>query len=1638
MKKGALITLRLYVLFKSILHKSWNKPLSYLLFFFSMPAFLSGQLVTQPSTGTIWSLGQTNVPIQWTTEGLSCNVKIELNLNSSTVATINSSTPNDGSYSWNVPTNLTVSSNYRVKVTFLLTGYGAGYSEYFSIQPAAATKPTVTTGSASNIAATSANIRGTVNPNGALTTWYFKFGETTTYERETYPENSTGTSTTTVEGFASGLKPSTLYHYMLVATNTAGTSYGSDKTFTTPPANPGVTTDAATNITSTSAQLNATVNPHGYSTDTYFQYGPTSSYSSTTQTQNVGSGTSSVPTYFVVNNLEPGKIYHYRIIATSYGGTSPGNDVTFQTTAQSVFYTISGTLKYPNNKPVKELVVRATNASNSTLTYDSQKSDNSTGTYTISNLPAGSYNLTILNSTDYTVTSSFTNPVVISNANITGRNFTLEGRAQPSVRLDAPTNFTPGQPFTVTAYFKNTNHATSTLTGYLDVSFPDNPTVTVISSSPEWGSPTIYPANYYPIYNSSGDLITSTHVLMSAEWKGTIYNQVEKYVTMSITPPSGVTSIRIRYRGTIADKIDPSTGSVTDQQGWQVYEISIPIINEALITDWTTVNVDGIDYIVKLKTNTGFNLSNRIISQEYCDFVDAVSIYSIQNGQEVLVEDQSKLLSILTLAANKVLLNNVTDPVRYNSISNSDIQYIKDVIDNNGNKYRLSSLIDLSNDEKLIRNPTVNFINEGTDFYNERYRMYSENIKSMVYHLDEDQIGLFIKDYASVLSEIDFWVDKMDLARGITDETLKGVQISMINALKPTSSSFTVMNTLNQSLSISRLTNFLSKWGFVMKVLKSIEILTKDQIKVYFKYLLLTEATGLKIETLYKAIEATTSAYKDIALVNAIKDVKYDFYARYNIPETGDWTRVLYAIRDGGESFINKSALEIGFIWAGYTVARFGVVYGYLAWLPIAAEKALINSRNKVRNSILSTNIHEILYLSIKNRKFEVDAEDVNINFYGTANNLMYMSAYIAHNYMSDYHNDLLTKIFMPGNNQEASFYYKMKANTALEYYIISGSPWYFSGTPELAFNQTCLAGKLTTTYLETEQISPPILSSTKITLLRNESVDFFASGAVSNHNSQLTYQFDFGDGILSSWNSGAASHAYANTGNFIVKVKARSQKNTLIESPWSNSIEIKVTNPETITKPGTPVLPVEVKVNQQFIVNTSGSTSSAGSQLEYQYNWGNGFYSSWGSTSSNYVFEYPGTYNIYVRARSKTNSSIISNWSDPAQIAVRNLPKISGILIYGNSISTPLNNVTINLINSSNIVVDNSLSDATGKFSFSGLSDGIYFLKPNITKPWAVPTAMDITAYKKHIGNLSLLTPLQARSGDVNGSNSLTTIDLTIIKQRINSQISSFPVGDWLYDSPSITISRSDITQNITALCYGDANGSYVPSGKSESSPEIFFACDENVKFINDREFEVPVKMSNAVSKLSSVTLKFKYPSEILEVTGIKMTANNEDLDYFIKDGLISLIFSTLNPLDLKEGDKLMTICFRINPETSNEHLKDFQLNLSGAGEFGDFDDKILDGVKLLYPSKNIMTEINTEENDDIILYPNPATNSVTITNVENSTIAIYDLMGNCILTEKSTSKQKVLSISRFSSGTYIVKIRKYNTSIFKKLSVQ
>ncbi|MGC2375092.1 MAG: hypothetical protein WA484_14560 [Solirubrobacteraceae bacterium] len=190
---------------------------------------------------------------------------------------------------------------------------------------------------ASNVTQLSATLNGTINPKGDPTSYHFQYGPSGAYGTsipipDAYvPVNELDDPVTQV---LSGLQPDTTYHFALVANSPAGMSVGTDETFQTPSVPlPAVSTGGASDVTVGSVTLAGSVDPQGWETGYFFEYGPTTSYGALWPGIPVvlGAFTGAQNVVSAIQNLLPGMTYHYRLVANNPAGTSYGTDGTFAT-----------------------------------------------------------------------------------------------------------------------------------------------------------------------------------------------------------------------------------------------------------------------------------------------------------------------------------------------------------------------------------------------------------------------------------------------------------------------------------------------------------------------------------------------------------------------------------------------------------------------------------------------------------------------------------------------------------------------------------------------------------------------------------------------------------------------------------------------------------------------------------------------------------------------------------------------------------------------------------------------------------------------------------------------------------------------------------------------------------------------------------------------------------------------------------------------------------------------------------------------------------------------------------------------------------------------------------------------------------
>jgi hypothetical protein len=197
--------------------------------------------------------------------------------------------------------------------------------------------PGVDIGAATAVGETTAHVAAVVAAGGVTTTAHIEYSlNGTDWPRLPDHAGLTGTGEQTIEDDATGLRPNTNYSFRAVATNADYSATSSVATFRTAPRAPLVVTGPVSDLSQTGATLTGRLTPLGSQATYYFEYGESAGYGRRVPA-NVGgvAGNGYAPRAVTesIADLQPGTVYHYRLVGTNASGTASGADETFTTDA---------------------------------------------------------------------------------------------------------------------------------------------------------------------------------------------------------------------------------------------------------------------------------------------------------------------------------------------------------------------------------------------------------------------------------------------------------------------------------------------------------------------------------------------------------------------------------------------------------------------------------------------------------------------------------------------------------------------------------------------------------------------------------------------------------------------------------------------------------------------------------------------------------------------------------------------------------------------------------------------------------------------------------------------------------------------------------------------------------------------------------------------------------------------------------------------------------------------------------------------------------------------------------------------------------------------------------------------------------
>lgn len=207
-----------------------------------------------------------------------------------------------------------------------------------STNPRAITAPSVQTNIQVTISNSTALVSGKITPNGAQTAYWYEYGLNTSVTSRTSKQNiGSGYTAITAPANIVSLRANTPYYFRLVAENSAGTTRGEVRSFTTnsTPVTSGtaptIQTTSATSVVRSGATLTGKVTPNSAVTTWWFEYGENTSLGNLTTFETINAGQVSTSVTSAVSGLKPLTKYYFRINAQNQFGTMNGSVSSFTT-----------------------------------------------------------------------------------------------------------------------------------------------------------------------------------------------------------------------------------------------------------------------------------------------------------------------------------------------------------------------------------------------------------------------------------------------------------------------------------------------------------------------------------------------------------------------------------------------------------------------------------------------------------------------------------------------------------------------------------------------------------------------------------------------------------------------------------------------------------------------------------------------------------------------------------------------------------------------------------------------------------------------------------------------------------------------------------------------------------------------------------------------------------------------------------------------------------------------------------------------------------------------------------------------------------------------------------------------------------
>ncbi len=343
------------------------------------------------------------------------------------------------------------------------------------------------------------------------------------------------------------------------------------------------------------------------------------------------------------------------------------------------------------------------------------------------------------------------------------------------------------------------------------------------------------------------------------------------------------------------------------------------------------------------------------------------------------------------------------------------------------------------------------------------------------------------------------------------------------------------------------------------------------------------------------------------------------------------------------------------------------------------------------------------------------------------------------------------------------------------------------------------------------------------------------------------------------------------------------------------------------------------------------------------------------------------------------------------------NTCSISGTLKYNNPAETPMNLVELTLSPGNAKVV----TDVDGKYSFTGLHDGLYTIAvTDNKKDVGYINSTDAAIANAWVTSGGTIEYVQFLAGDVAENNLYINTNDALRIQKFFVNGLAFDKAPWVYWEKGVTINNnfstpkpanfnvtlsgaSEVGYDLYGMCTGDFNGSFTPTKTKSTSSSLMLISAGNMQVGVNQKFELLLRTGTSM-ELGAVSMILRIPSGLVNVQDVLVNGSPVAADWAVNGDELRIGWYSSTPVYVAENSSLLTLKLMTTETFTPGQSIDLALAFDPLNELADGNFKVINGVKLEVSHVGNLTVDITDHLDytglTISNYPNPFSNSTTV----------------------------------------------------------